>query len=122
MARVVPVITRCDRVNGMNLRRGLLRLWVVFSIAWIIAVGVDAYRLWPAPVGSWTAYQAPKWSYPVIKEQDLPTWYLTPFLNKIVPERESWIVRSHLEWTLRPPASAIIIGAALWWAAAGFRK
>jgi hypothetical protein len=27
----------------MNLRRGLLGLWVVFSIAWIIAVGFDGY-------------------------------------------------------------------------------
>ena len=113
----------------MNLRRGLLRLWVVFSIAWIIAVGFHAYCLWPTPVGPWTAYQALEWSYPVIKAQDLPTREtqpgvidLTPFLNKIVPERESWIVRSYLELALRPPASAIIIGAALWWAVAGFRR
>ena len=29
----------------MNLRRGLLRLWLVCSVAWIAAVGYDAYRL-----------------------------------------------------------------------------
>jgi hypothetical protein len=41
----------------MNLRRGLLRLWVVFSVAWIIAVGshglhtlgsTDAARVLPS--------------------------------------------------------------------------
>jgi hypothetical protein len=65
---------------------------------------------------------------PVVKKQDLPTRETQPgviditrFLNKIVPERESWIVRSHLEWALGPPVSVIIIGAALWWAVAGFR-
>jgi hypothetical protein len=112
----------------MNLRRGLLRLWVVFSVAWIIAVGFHAYRLWPTPVGPWTVYQALEWSYPVIKEQDLPTketqsgvMEVTPFLNKIVPERERWIVQSHLEWALGLPAAAIFIGTALWWAATGFR-
>jgi hypothetical protein len=29
----------------MNLRRGLLRLWVVLSLAWIIAVGFHAYSV-----------------------------------------------------------------------------
>ena len=108
----------------MSLRRGLLRLWVVFSIAWIIAVGFHAYRLWPTPVGPWTAHQALKWSYPVIKteEEALPPSDLMPFLNKIVLERERWIVQSHLEWALGLPAAAIFIGIALWWAATGFRK
>jgi hypothetical protein len=107
----------------MNLRRGLLRLWAMFSIAWIIAVGFHAYRLWPRPVGPWTASQALEWSYPVIKAQDLPPpGDLTPFLNKIVLERERWIVQSHLEWALGLPAAAIFIGTALWWAATGFRS
>jgi hypothetical protein len=95
---------------------------LVFSITWIIAVGFHAYRLWPAPVGPWTAYQALEWSYPVVTEKDLPKgpdW--GDFLDK-VSERESWIVRSHLQWALGPPASVIIIGAVLWWVAAGFRK
>jgi hypothetical protein len=35
----------------MNIRRGLLRLWLVSSIAWIAAVGYHAYTLsWPAPL------------------------------------------------------------------------
>lgn len=107
----------------MNLRRGLLRLWGVFSIAWIIAVGFHAYRLWPTPLGPWTIFQAREWSYPVIKEEDVPPpWELKPFEEKIAVEREGWIVRSHLEWALGPPVFAIIIGAALWWAVAGFRR
>ena len=34
----------------INVRRGLLRLWLVFSIAWIIAVGVHAYSVWPTNI------------------------------------------------------------------------
>jgi hypothetical protein len=29
----------------MNLRRGLLRLWMVLSIAWIITVGFHVYTI-----------------------------------------------------------------------------
>jgi len=102
----------------MNVRRGLLRLWLVLSIGWIIAVGVHAYSLWPGPVGPWTAYQALEWCYPVTKE--LPT--TGDVLNKVVRSRERWIVRSHIEWAFGPPLAILIIGAALGWAIAGFRE
>jgi hypothetical protein len=78
----------------MNLRRGLLRLWLVFSIAWIIAVGFHAYRLWPTPIGPWTYFQASKGDYPVIQKEDLPKETqpgvvadLTPVLAKYVSVR-----------------------------------
>jgi hypothetical protein len=32
----------------MNVRRGLLRLWVAGSIGWIAFVGYDAIRYWPS--------------------------------------------------------------------------
>ena len=101
----------------MNIRHRLLRLWIVGSIAWIAAVGYNAYSLWPTPVGPWTANQALEWSHPVTKKP--PTMEQ---LEKIVRSRERWIVRSHLEWALGPPVAVIIIGAALWCATAGFRR
>ena len=55
----------------MTLRGRLLRLWMVFSIACVIAVGFHAYWLWSVPVRPWTAYRPLGWSYPVTKE--LPT-------------------------------------------------
>jgi hypothetical protein len=103
---------------AMSLRRGLLRLWVICSIAWIVAVGYDAYLLWPTPVRPWTVYQALGWSNPVTKEprtkEDL--------LDEFVRLRMRGIVRSHVEWAFGPPVAVIVIGAALWWAAAGFRR
>jgi len=47
----------------MNLQRGLLRLWVICSMAWIAAVGFHAYWFWPIPVRPWAAYLG--WSEPV---------------------------------------------------------
>jgi hypothetical protein len=102
----------------MNLRRGLLRLWLVLSIGWIIAGGVHAYSLWPEPVGPWTAYQALEWSYPVTKE--LPT--TGDLIDEVAQRRERWIVQSHLEWAFGPPLAILIIGGALGWAIAGFRR
>jgi hypothetical protein len=32
------------------------------------------------------------------------------------------VIARHLEWAFGPPMAVLIIGAALWWAVAGFRK
>jgi hypothetical protein len=102
----------------MNLRRGLLRLWVICSIAWIAAVGFHAYSLWPTPVRPWTAYQALGWSGPAATKP--PT--IEDLLDDFVWLRMRGIVRTHLEWAFGPPVAALIIGAVLGWAGAGFRK
>ena len=102
----------------MSLGRGLLRLWVVLSIAWITAVGFDAWLLWPTPVRPWAVYQAFGWSNPVTKEPRT----IEDLLDEFVQLRIRGIVRSHFEWALVPPVAVIVIGAALWWAVAGFRK
>ena len=70
----------------MNVRRGLLRLGIVFLIAWFMGINTDRH---------WDPYN---WE------------------NN---------VRSHLEWAFRAlnvPVAVLIIGAALCWAAVGFRK
>ena len=89
----------------MNLRRGLLGLWVVFSIAWIIAVGFDGY---------FRQVMLP----PVIAIH-LPMWGLTGvnLFGRIV-----LIEVMDLAWAFGPPVAVLIIGAALSWAIAGFRR
>jgi hypothetical protein len=67
----------------MNLRRGLLRLSIVLSIAWFM--GINTARRWD-------------------------------------PNNRENNVRSHLEWASSVPIAVLIIGAALCWAAVGFRK
>jgi hypothetical protein len=91
----------------MNLRRGLLRLWVVFSVAWIIAVGFDIYfRGVVVQPGEYTIG-------PPTEPGDID---VTLFGRMVV------IGVSHLAWAFGPPVAVLIIGAALSWAIAGFRK
>ena len=81
----------------MNLRRGLLRLWVVFSIAWIIAVGFHAYTLSPPllPPG-------------YILELQPGELAAVDLLGRTVV-----IDVSHLKWAFGPPIAVLIISAAL---------
>ena len=90
----------------MNLRRGLLRLWVVFSIAWIIAVAFHAYTLTiPTPPPGFTLDLRPG---------DVATVEL---LSRTVP-----IDVSHVAWAFGSPVVVLISGVALRWAIAGFRN
>jgi hypothetical protein len=112
----------------MNIRRGLLRLWIVGSIAWIFIVGFHGYRAYSSlgPLGPWTFYQA-------IEGGKIPTaeelyerimWLKERELvlkgrEIVLKGRE--IVRLHLEWGLGPPAAILVVEASLGWALAGFR-
>jgi hypothetical protein len=85
----------------MNLRRGLLRLWVVCSIVWIAFVGINAIRYWS------------------------PSWALSDSPLRVARDvARGWesSIRPHLEWAFGPPVIVLIIGTGLWWAVAGFRK
>jgi hypothetical protein len=110
----------------MNIRRGLLRLWIVGSIAWICIVGFDGYRAYSS-LTSWEAtYQAKArvirepWEkpqtaqemYDVLKDTDKA---------KELPIKKGEVVRLHLEWALVPPFVILVSGAAFGWALAGFR-
>ena len=117
----------------MNIRRGLLGLWIVGSIAWIgIVVGVDGYVTYSSLENqveeSWRAEQARAHRAVTGESQRL----LDPAGDKTVPtaaelyarinafkERES--ARSHLKWRLVPPAVILVLGASVGWALAGFR-
>jgi len=78
---------------AMNLRRGLLRLWMVCSIAWIAFVSIDAIRYWSL---SWTLSDSP-----------------LRLARDVARDWESSI-RPHLEWAFGPPVVVLIVGAALW--------
>ena len=104
----------------INVRRGLLRLWVVFSIGWIIAVGVHAYSVWPTNIGGlWTAYQAVVGAAPVVQKERPTAEELLGRLRRGIARA---IIRPHLQWAFGAPIAVLIIGAALGWAIAGFRE
>jgi hypothetical protein len=84
----------------MNVRRGLLRLWVVCSIAWIAFVTYDAtthYFYWQS---------ADAWRY------DLWDW--------------DFNIRPHLEWAFGVPlavlGTALVFTAAVRWIVTGFKQ
>jgi hypothetical protein len=111
----------------MNLRRGLLRFWVVLSLAWIIAVGVHGYLQLGEP-GLWGTYQVAKalvGSNPFDKRW--PATATQEEKREEMLEKVQWLearieVRPHLAWAFGPPLAVLIIGAALGWAVAGFRR
>ena len=112
----------------INVRRGLLRLWVVFSIGWIIAVGVHAYSVWPTNIGGlWTAYQALVGAAPVVPKEtptveELRESRRQELLRRIERSIARSVIRPHLQWAFGAPIAVLIIGAALGWAIAGFRE
>jgi hypothetical protein len=95
-------VGRCN----MNTRRGLLRLWLVLSILWLAAVSIHAYSEgYPPP---------PPGSILVPRPGDLG-------------EVEVWgravlIDEQLVAWAFGPPLAVLIIGAALAWVVAGFRR
>ena len=136
------------QVKG-RLQRGLLRLWVVLSLGWIGAVGYHAYSVWPNDLDWQMAFQVfvekppkeppkpgtlgatdpdiVKYSTERQKEIDRKAGIIKPDQEYDGPPDPRWllakdIVRPHLKWAFGPPIGVLIIGAALWWAAAGFRK
>jgi len=106
----------------MNLRRGLLRLWVVFSIAWIVAVGYHGYTSHGPvyTVGPPVEYYGPL-PAPLPAPASEPVEEVERFrLFGLTYTRD--VIESHVRWAFGPPVAVLIIGAALSWAIAGFRK
>jgi hypothetical protein len=89
----------------MNLRRGLLRLWLVLSILWIAAVCIHAYTegILPPPSG-YTLELKPG------QLGDVEVFGRLVLIDEM-----------HVAWALGPPVAVLIVGAALAWAIAGFR-
>jgi hypothetical protein len=88
----------------MNIRRGLLRLWIVGSIAWAVGVGYHGYEAYP-----------PKSDHSRLTAEAEEVW------ARIERAEERKVIRSHLEWALGPPLVILVVGASLGWALAGFR-
>jgi hypothetical protein len=191
----------------MNIRRGLLRLWIVGSIAWICIVGFHCYGAYSSTVYAslWTVNPTippgccgygkdpttppgglltPEMRAGLLAEAkkrglvvpDKPAEQQTSAASKLPPEadtgglqrlpsdvyvskvlglkppaakeevglklkdvyralvwsekypmklsqlEETLIIQSHLKWALGPPLAILIVGAALSWVFAGFRK
>jgi hypothetical protein len=123
----------------MSIRRGLLRLWLVSSIAWITVVGFHAYTLWESGMGLLAAYQPEKHpskaelaamlrdnsalhddSAQAIYDRLKNLERLEAFERSQRNARD--LVASNLRWGFGPPLAMLIIGGSLGWAFAGFRN
>jgi hypothetical protein len=103
-------VAKVAQVTG----RVLLWLWVVLSLGWIAAVGFHGYSVWPEEAGFSEVSRALAGGAP------------PPLPEGAAMHAARWfvvhIVRPHLKWAFAPPVGVLIIGMALWWGAAGFRK
>jgi hypothetical protein len=114
----------------MNIRRGVLRLWIVGSVAWMLIVGWHAWGTYSSLAEKQLAtdiYRAIATCEPRAK---LPTtevdpWEVcsrpTPAVLRVYTMQRRELIRQHLKWGLAPPAGILIVGACLGWALAGFR-
>lgn len=112
----------------MNIRRGLLRLWIVGSIAWIAIVGFDGYATYSSLTSWETAYHETEAARAARAPQDTPPTAEELYARiqdskkaQRLPIKKREVVRSHLEWALAPPFVILVSGAALGWAFVGFR-
>jgi hypothetical protein len=89
----------------MNWRRGLLRIWLVASIGWMIVTGTYG-----------TCVE--KWGYDPFA--GLPTADQVFSQNPCsIAKRPKWV---YVTMIAAPPLAVLLIGIGAWWAFAGFRK
>jgi hypothetical protein len=87
--------------------RGLLRLWVVASVLWVLVVGLVAWVAWPAHTDFFDAFKS---TLP-----DAPPWAQPD------PLARNDLVLA-LCFAVVPPVAVFILGMSLLWAVRGFRS
>ena len=110
---------------GMNWRRGLVRVWVVFSAVWVLASG--GYEL-----SRWVVYSnEARRTYPECVVATPPSPWCSdwtqfppydPFSQFIdgLPRRPDIFIGVGL--IVLPPIMLLVCGAALGWVGSGFRR
>jgi hypothetical protein len=107
-----------------RITRGLLRLWLVLSVCWIIGVGVVLWPIFPPSPSSWPGT-------PVFIPDYVPGKFNPDEVLARNGDREALArVARKQQWkaaelaaalALVPPALVLVLGASLIWVARGFR-
>lgn len=116
----------------MNWRRGLIRLWALLSLVWIVSVTAYGISDWNYVRGWYEVVPAPK-SGTIVPPSDLPdkpkindpfakpdaTGPWTKYQSKPAPMRHSF--PTYLAFALIPPLGSFAVGWGIVWVLAGFR-
>jgi hypothetical protein len=105
----------------MNWRRGLLRLWLVLSLCWIVAVGLYA---WPY---AWPPYCRLLGQATTPNEQRNPPGTFTPIDPNEPAPPETWpciaaTINEFAPYALLPPLVTLVLGLLGVWVASGFAR
>jgi hypothetical protein len=109
--------------EGMNWRRRLWRLWLVFSLSWIVAVGVYAWKQKPwAPSRQHTCFEAAKVEG---RRNPLDCFQDETILPPYVPMSSTDIAiaaREYAASALLPPFITLALGLLGTWIVSGFAR
>jgi hypothetical protein len=97
----------------VNWSRGLLRLWIAFTVLWVGAMCIAFYRLLPP------AY------LPIVGNVKDPTGAPLPPGFEPVPELKPWMIKFWaiaLAWAIAVPSGLFSAGWARLWIGRGFRS
>lgn len=120
----------------MNYRRGLIRLWVVLTVLWIVGVAFvsapDVYSAFHQ-----AAFKAFIDEDPIVEQpKDTPINPNIPVISLRRPEPRAPWLENQPDWTpnpwgwllrstavaLLPPLALLVLGAMLGWVVGGFRR
>lgn len=125
----------------MNIKRGLLRTWIVASALWIVSVGSVF-----APLALSTFNASDSENHPALARNDYEAPTLTPppsggtFAEKIrrrrlqidadgrepadlaTPAKPLYVATVGLMTAFLPPVFVLILGSSFYWAVSGFRQ
>ena len=105
----------------MNMRRGLLRLWVLGTACWIVA-GVYIHQ---NDLLVLTGYEFRFYDFGVLvdcleMDSSVGTWssWFRPECYSPHPKPRAYL---GLAWVLMPPVAVLILGSSICWVLSGFR-
>jgi hypothetical protein len=100
----------------MNVRRGLLRLWIIAAALWVIGSGI--FALSDRSIPSWTRDCEELRDF-VVEGTGKPLGDVD-----VAQCQEVWRKKrlTSLEWTIAPPLALLVAGLLMAWIVQGFRS
>ena len=100
-----------DGAMAMRMTRGLLRLWLVLSVCWIILIGVEKWMLFPPSYRHVETKPGAFDPNKYLRSKGVPEEQLTDeYLASKVREHQWTVAAKAAALALVPPALALVLG------------